>query len=261
MTARHTRRLALLATALIALTQSAWSQQSDFGSALGPVKNGVFALSPYFRIDIRGLWPSLNVPVCWEQSASKFPVERSFVESEVAVHIEKNSEFRFGDRPWRTCATTDTGGIIRINAVDAGPNSLVGYQVTQTDYGGKVATPVYMNLNFEFNTWSPVCKAVSPPDSKRENCIRTIVVHEFLHALGALHEQLSPEIKTKDPACYALYKDMPDVFGAEPFEVTKYDADSIMNYCRDIYSEPTRLSKLDLDGIRTLSDLTKSPRK
>lgn len=261
MTSPHTRSLTVLALAIMALAQSAWSQQSNFGSALGPVKNGTLALSPYFRIDIKGLWPSLNVPVCWEQSASKFPTERSYVESAVAVHIERNSAFRFGDKPWRTCATTDTGGIIRINVVDRGPNSLVGYQATQTNFGGTVATPVYMNLNFEFNMWGPACKAVNPPNSKRENCIRTIGVHEFLHALGALHEQLSPEIKTKDPDCYALYKDNLDFFGAKPFEVTKYDADSIMNYCRDIYSEPTRLSKLDFDGIMILSNLTKSAKK
>lgn len=257
----HTRGLALLATALVSLTQSAQSQQSDFGSTLGPEKNGVFVLSPFFRIDKRGVWPSLNVPVCWERSAAKFPVERSFVESEVAAKIEKNSEFRFGSRPWRTCAKTDTGGIIRVNVVDAGPNSLVGYQTKQTNHGGIVAAPVFMNLNFEFNNWSQACKAASPRNSMRENCIRTIGVHEFLHALGALHEQLSPEVKTKDPGCYALYKDMPDVIGLKPFEVTEYDADSIMNYCRDIYSEPTRLSKLDLDGIRRLSELTKSAMK
>jgi hypothetical protein len=261
MNNRNTCSLTLLAISLMGLPQSTWSQQSSFGSALGPVKNGIFHLSPYFRIDISRLWPSLNIPVCWEQSASGFSAEKSFVESAVESNIESNSEFRFGDKPWRTCAMTDTNGIIRINVLDGGPNSLVGYQATQTTFGGAVATPVYMNLNFEFNNWSPACKAVNPPNSKRENCIRTIGVHEFLHAIGALHEQLSPDIKTKDPKCYALYKDKPDVFGTKPFEVTTYDADSIMNYCRNIYSEPTRLSKLDLDGILILSNLVKSIKK
>jgi len=41
-----------------------------------------------------------------------------------------------------------------------------------------------------------------------------------------------------------------------PIVLSKYDRDSIMNYCRNIYSEPTRLSDADVAGLKSLAQKT-----
>jgi len=78
----------------------------------------------------------------------------------------------------------------------------------------------------------------------------------MLHALGALHEQLRPDARIADPTCWNMYRNSVDAGGGDPIILSRYDADSIMNYCRDIYSEPTRLSAKDVEGLKALAQRT-----
>ena len=197
-------------------------------------------LQPYFIVDDAGLWPTHQIEVCWVTLTLDQAKERALAQSAVQKFIEANSDFRFG-QSWNKCDST-LKARIQITVADTDEESEVGYK------GGSFPTDI--SLNFQFKRWNPDC---SVTEDRRQNCIQTVAVHEFLHALGTLHEQLSQDLAQKDPACYLLYKDRQDYFGARPRALTEYDAGSIMNYCNKIYATPPHLSDLDIKGLKALS--------
>lgn len=227
------------------------SGQKGLGAFIGTPQDAGDGFRPFFIADMNGIWPSHQIEVCWEPGSEAFVQERTYVRNAVRTFIEGNSQYRFGD-PWGPC-DANSRPRMRIRVADVGPVSQVGYQQQPTLFGGMIAGPTQITLNFTFANWSASCATTS---AFRQRCIETIAVHEFLHALGAIHEQLSAELPTRDPECWARYKDMSDVHGVNPRPLTEYDPDSIMNYCRAIYSEPTRLSFLDGVGLTRLSNYT-----
>ena len=215
---------------------------SPLKTYVGDYTNRGTAFSPYFIADEAHLWSSANIEVCWESVEASLSNERGWVRGAVNNFIEANSAFRFGGQQWAQCDAS-TRARVRILVADDGnaAESEVGHQ----DFG-----PTYMRMDFRFQNWNPAC---AQTEAQRQRCIETIAVHEFLHAVGTLHEQLSKDLETADPKCWQLYKNSSDVGGTRPVSLTNYDPDSIMNYCHDIYSTPTHLSKLDLIGLKSLS--------
>jgi len=217
------------------------------------VTNVTNDLRPFFIITMRGIWPTHNVEVCWERHGGAFAKERALARAAVSKFIEGNSQYRFG-KAWAEC-DADQRPRIRIEIADAGPRSDIGYQTADGAlFGPPAAFPTFMRLNFEFSNWG-TGQCTKTEATKRE-CIRTVAVHEFLHALGAIHEQLSEDLEKKDPSCWEKYAAIPDLHPTDARALTDYDPDSIMNYCREIYSAPTRLSNRDLSGLTALSALT-----
>jgi hypothetical protein len=180
--------------------------------------------------------------------------DAKLVKKAVVDHIQSVSPYVFTS--WSSCDNRPSSRI-QITVVDDVPISDVGMQPPQKQGFELIQRPTLMKLNFSFQNWGKKCISSIDPES-RKNCIKTIAVHEFLHALGALHEQLQEDMKEKDPSCYDTYKNINqyDEQGNDPFPLTTYDSDSIMNYCRDIYNEPTRLSKLDKSALVTLGNIT-----
>ncbi len=210
-------------------------------------------LKPFFIVTIKGIWPTHQIDVCWESAGSSFREERELAHAAVVKFIEKNSSYRFG-KVWPVC-DADQRARIRISIEDMGPHSDVGYQIPESEIIGEpVASPTSMTLNFVFANWGKI--KCNKSKAIRLECIRTIVVHEFLHALGAIHEQLSADLESLDHDCWELYQGVPDVHPTDAKPLTDYDRDSIMNYCRDIYAGQTRLSERDLKGLNALSALT-----
>jgi hypothetical protein len=237
----------LLGGAAVALMSAslADSQSIAIRGFSGNFLNAGSAYQPYFIVDEGSLWPSKNIEVCWEALDPQGATERQWVRSAVSTYVEGNSLFRFGGPNWGVC-DQDQRARVRILVADAdgiASESEVGYQ--------SPVGPTYMRMNFTFKTWNQSCAAT---EDRRRRCIETFAVHEFLHAVGTLHEQLSQDLKTADPACYAIYQNSPDIVGKQPVALTDYDPDSIMNYCKDITTVPTHLSVLDLVGLKKLSN-------
>lgn len=185
---------------------------------------------PYAYILSSTVWPSPNIPVCWENPSAGFATEMGWVQDAISKSWERHSKLRFGG--WLKCDPGNKG--IRIVIADSGPHVLdLGTRINGKRNG--------MLLNFTFDSWSPVCKS-SP--SQREACIRSIAVHEFGHALGFAHEHNRPD--TPGECTQAPQGTSGDNM------LTKYDPKSVMNYCNPIYNNDGNLSELDINAIHKI---------
>lgn len=91
-----------------------------------------------------------------------------------------------------------------------------------------------------------------------EESFRSVVVHEFGHLLGFLHEQQRPDAT---PSCPLVNDAQSAIIPNGIYLTPTYDPDSIMNYCRGWdgrtaqpyqlgYNGAERLSSGDMQGVR-----------
>jgi hypothetical protein len=166
--------------------------------------------------------------VCWEQTPSQFMHEMGLVKEAVYETWEANSALQF--RGWQKCDPINQG--IRIQIDDSGPHTKgLGAFLDNKPNG--------MVLNFEFNNWSPACKASF---DLKEQCIKSIAVHEFGHALGFAHEQNRPDAPGE---CAELRQGQDGTT-----LLTPYDPKSVMNYCNPVYNNNGMLSKYDIESVQ-----------
>ncbi len=173
------------------------------------------------------IWPLQGsehvIDVCWEQdgyTAQKAMV-RDAVESSWAAH----SAVRF--LGWNRCGRFSAG--IHVRWSDERPHVKKLGRGLDRLTGGMV-------LNSTFRAWAPTCQPI------REECIRTIAVHEFGHALGFSHEQN----RADTPASCTEEKN--GTYGDRL--VGPWDLSSTMNYCNPNWGNGGKLSPTDIQGVQ-----------
>lgn len=184
-------------------------------------------VKPYAAIVQASLWQAATIPVCWENPSVKYANEMDWVSDAVRRTWETASALKFTG--WKACAAINNG--IRIQIADAGPHvKSLGRGLDRMKNG--------MVLNFTFGNWGQSCQ------SKKEDCIRAIAVHEFGHAIGFTHEQNRADAPGE---CRLLAQ------GTDPdAALTPYDPASVMNYCNKKWNNDGFLSTMDVEAVRIL---------
>jgi hypothetical protein len=219
-------------------------------------------IGPEAYMDQEGYWPpdARPVAVCWETPESRHEAQQRMVRDSVKMHIEDQSGMRF-EPAWPVCAEKSLG--IRITVSDtAWPVSQVGRQYARGAggqrlrqfgfYGDYQELPTAMTLNLQLNQLRGFegCIDLNNREQRNDQCVRTVAVHEFLHAIGFLHEHLRPEARMLQPGCSDAVNPPRDFYGYKPLPVGDYDQRSIMNYCNNIYMGEPALSSGDLAALR-----------
>ena len=184
-------------------------------------------------------WPDPFIVVCWETPTDNDADQRRLVRAAVEETWAQHAKLSFVY--WERCHAETKGVRVRI-ADDPAEGSHVKYlgKYLSYDYAGhEVVVEDGMVLNFAVENVNPVC------ESKVNVCIAVLAVHEFGHAIGFAHEQNRHDT---DWECTEAAQG-PD---GDTVDLTPWDADSVMNYCKDIYAGGGTLSEYDIEAVQMI---------
>lgn len=224
----------------------AYQRLSQIAVDLAEIQNqqeSVSTISQGLSLVRDNIWNQQTISVCWEpegylpqHESYRQLVQEAVVNSwEDALFIDEDNYIQFVG--WHMCTDQDTNSV-RIQVgdfADDGPHTkALGNKLAGLKDG--------MLLNFEMLNWNDQCLE----KLGLANCIYSIAVHEFGHALGLSHEHNRPDSDREH--CPAVYQQGPE----GDTHIREYDENSVMNYCAETYNNNGILSENDFYAIRKI---------
>lgn len=191
------------------------------------------AIQKSARWDLKALKPSevfggkFTIPVCWETLESEWHEERVIVQQIINETWNVHAPVVF--EGWGKCDPSEVGVGRRAPGINI---STLTSEPTKVEDLGKYLDyrPGGMNFNFKDILASDFCELTSV------QCLEAYAIHEFGHALGFAHEHV------RDDAPRCKYEQQRETF--PNLNLTSYDENSVMNYCKANWSG-LRLSDCD----------------
>jgi hypothetical protein len=180
----------------------------------------------------------LVIAVCWEDAAAKNSRGGTLTQQAVEATWGYHGIAQFIG--WQLCEPASKG--IKIQVADVRPGSRYGKD-------SEAVLGPSMVLNFSFNSPDMIGTGCN---QSVDNCILSVAIHEFGHALGFIHEQDSPDTPNW---CIKKLKPQDIQAAAATLEakvLTDWDEFSVMDYCFDIYKTRLQLSDCDIAAYRRL---------
>jgi hypothetical protein len=223
------------------------------------------------------IWPTTNIPVCWENLATIVSkpiwkqrristlayVNAAWGDSNPSIHKTGEgtvSLLRFTDTnkkcPLPSAIPVFTG--IRILASATYPIILPSGQRLPPPYTKALESKLKNLLNgvaLDLDNkliYEGLCRGQSV---NAENCFKAVVIHEFGHVIGMSHEHN----RIDQPLAYTYYnlkcaEDDPSIVQGQltigNLRIGSFDTTSIMNYCNANRVKSPVLSNLDTLGVR-----------
>lgn len=171
-------------------------------------------------------WLQTSIPLCWEPTTVDYSREKTWVIDAVKNSWEEHSPLEFIG--WGTCTDKQEG--VHIKIADAPPESkALGRNLNRVNDG--------VILNFEMKEIQIPC------GTDRQQCIRTVAVHEFGHVIGLVHEMYNGKVPDT-----CTQSQGPD----GDHSLTPHDEESVMNYCNPLYGNLGKLSKGDILSVKKM---------
>lgn len=208
------------------------------------------------------LWKTSKIPVCWlnpesDPNGSGRKLVIKAIEESWAKHIGKNFEWNVVCQPIDQVSAPEIR--ILIDPAPSRSSSSIGtYSWIYSNGNWKFPDSSRHDLLTPNQEWQTYTMYLSFGDyyGLGPQGLRYTAIHEFGHALGFLHEQTAldvPESCLENLSRLGSSRDEPqrvkDFYGSYGIYYTRYDEDSVMNYCRsDLFAD--RLSKGDMNLAR-----------